>query len=134
MVELSREGEECIFQPILCRKGYCVNCQIAIDAGERAQGAKQWCSGCGHISTPDDMVMLYYVGGTGYVSHCVDWDKCQQRQRAANRERVAKGYAAKGYDNIARSRLDGRWIAGEIHSLKEMESIARESFLEDDPD
>ncbi len=33
----NRKGRECIFKPMLCQEGYCVDCQIAIDVGNQAQ-------------------------------------------------------------------------------------------------
>ncbi len=31
----NRKGQECVFRPMLCQEGYCVNCQVAIDAGNQ---------------------------------------------------------------------------------------------------
>lgn len=33
-----RKGQECLFKPMLCQEGYCIDCQIAIDTGNQAQG------------------------------------------------------------------------------------------------
>jgi hypothetical protein len=41
------------------------------------------CRFCLHHSTPDDRVMLYWVGGKGDMAQCVDGAACVARQKRA---------------------------------------------------
>ncbi len=101
-----RKGTRCIFKPIICQEGYCIDCQIVFDVGKQSQEMEeikitrtigkikdklgcdlktacvylQECYWCRDVVNPTRH-NLVHVGGQGEVYGC---DSCLGLQKVDN--------------------------------------------------